>query len=221
MGDYWKVLSNNFPDYLSGFLTTCQVVGAAFLIAMVVGVTVGALRAAPSTFLNRIGFIYVEFFRNIPLLVLVYLVYDGINRAGIVSLDRFIAGAACLGLYTAAYVAESIRSGVFAVGQGQVEAGLSLGFTQREVLTKIVLPQAIRTVIPPIGNLVIAMTKNSAILGGSLLAINDLLLRTRQIYATNFKLYQTFLWATIGYLIITITMTVIVRKLETRLAIRR
>lgn len=221
MGDYWRVLSNNFPDYLSGFLTTCQVVGASLLIAIAVGVTVGALRAAPSKILNRIGFLYVEFFRNIPLLVLIYLIYDGVNRAGFVSLDRFIAGAACLGLYTAAYVAEAIRSGVFAVGKGQFEAGLSLGFTDREVLTKIVLPQAIRTVIPPIGNLVIAMTKNSAILGGSLLAINDILLETRRIYNNNFRLYETFLWATIGYLILTIAMTVVVRRLEHRLVIRR
>lgn len=221
MGDFWKVLQNNFPEYLSGFLTTCRVVGVSLLIALGVGILIGALRAAPNKWLNRIGLLYVEFFRNIPLLVLIYIVYDGVNRAGIVSVDAFIAGTLCLGLYTAAYIAEAVRSGVFAVGRGQVEAGLSLGFTQRETLTKIVLPQAIRTVIPPIGNLIIAMTKNSAILGGSLLAINDLLLRTRQIYNNNFKFYETFLWSTVGYLILTITATVIVRKLETKLAIKR
>lgn len=221
MGDYWRVLSNNFPDYLSGFLTTCRVVGASLLIALVVGVVIGALRAAPSKILNRVGFVYVEFFRNIPLLVLIFIVFDGINQAGFVSLGAFIAGAICLGLYTAAYVAEAIRSGVFAVGRGQFEAGLSLGFTERQVLGKIVLPQAIRTVIPPIGNLIIAMTKNSAILGGSILVMNDILHESRQIYNNNFKLYETYLWAMIGYLIITISMTVIVRKLETKLAIRR
>jgi putative glutamine transport system permease protein len=220
MGDYWSVLSNNFPEILSGFLMTCRIVAIAFLIAMGVGVFVGALRAAPSKLLNRIGLVYVEFFRNIPLLVLIYIVFYGVNQAGFLSLNRFVSGALCLGLYTAAYIAEAVRSGVFTVGKGQMDAGLSLGLTQRETLQKIVLPQAVRTVIPPIGNLIIAMTKNSAILGGAL-GVDDILHRTRQIYNDNFKFAETFLWATIAYLILTVSVTIIVRKLETRLAIRR
>ena len=220
MGELFDVLQNNFPDYVSGFLTTCRVVAVSFVIAMGVGLLVGAFRVAPVKWLNRLGGLYVEFFRNIPLLVLIYIVFDGLNRAGL-ALGPFIAGSLCLGLYTAAYVAEAVRSGVFAVGRGQFDAALSLGFTQRETLTKIVLPQAVRTVIPPLGNLIIAMTKNSAILGGSLLAINDLLLNSRRIYNNNFKFYETFIWAAVGYLLLTVTVTVIVRKLETRLAIKR
>ncbi|MGH2754907.1 MAG: amino acid ABC transporter permease [Actinomycetota bacterium] len=220
MTDVFRVLQNNFPEYFSGFLTTCRLVGVSFVIAMGVGLLVGALRVAPLKSLNRIGGLYVEFFRNIPLLVLIYIVFDGLNRAGL-PLGPFLAGTLCLGLYTAAYVAEAIRSGVFAVGRGQFDAALSLGFTQRETLTKIVLPQAVRTVIPPLGNLIIAMTKNSAILGGSLLAINDLLLNSRRIYNNNFRFFETFVWAAIGYLILTVTVTIIVRKLETRLVIKR
>jgi aspartate/glutamate/glutamine transport system permease protein len=220
VGEFLDVLSNNFDNFLSGFLTTCRVVVVSFFIAMGVGLLVGAFRVAPSKALNRLGGIYVEFFRNIPLLVLIYIVFDGLNRAGL-PLGPFVAGTLCLGLYTAAYVAEAVRSGVFAVGRGQFDASLALGFTQRETLTKIVLPQAVRTVIPPLGNLIIAMTKNSAILGGSLLAINDLLLESRRIYNSNFKFYETFLWAAVGYLILTVTVTVIVRKLETRLVIKR
>jgi aspartate/glutamate/glutamine transport system permease protein len=220
VGELFDVLKNNFPDYVSGFLTTCRVVAVSFVIAMGVGLLVGAFRVAPLKWLNRLGGLYVEFFRNIPLLVLIYIVFDGLNRAGL-ALGPFVAGSLCLGLYTAAYVAEAVRSGVFAVGRGQFDAALSLGFTQRETLTKIVLPQAVRTVIPPLGNLIIAMTKNSAILGGSLLAINDLLLNSRRIYNSNFKFYETFIWAAVGYLLLTVTVTVIVRKLETRLAIKR
>lgn len=219
MGDLWSVLENNFPDYSSGFLMTCRLVAVSFVIAMGVGVFVGALRAYPNKWLNRLGLLYVETFRNIPLLVLIYIVFDGLNRSGL-NINAFTAGVLCLGLYTAAYIAEAVRSGVFTVGKGQVEAALSLGFTQRDAMTKIVLPQAIRTVIPPIGNLIIAMIKNSAILGGSLLALNDLLLRTRQIYNNNFKI-ETLIWSTIGYLILTITATIAVRRLETRLVIKR
>lgn len=220
MGDLLSILTRNFDSFSSGFLTTCRLVFVSFAIAMVVGTLIGGLRAAPSKALNRIGAIYVEFFRNIPLLVLIYIAYDGLARAGL-RLSAFVAGTMCLGLYTAAYVAESIRSGVFAVGKGQFDAALSLGFTQGETLRKIVLPQAIRTVIPPLGNLTIAMIKNSAILGGSLLAINDLLLNGRLIANNNARYVQTFFWAAVGYLILTGAATVAVRVLEKRLVIKR
>ncbi|MBA2725485.1 MAG: amino acid ABC transporter permease [Actinobacteria bacterium] len=220
MGDLLSILTRNFDSFSSGFLTTCRLVVVSFTIAMVVGTVIGGLRAAPSKALNRIGAIYVEFFRNIPLLVLIYIAYDGLARAGL-RLSAFVAGTLCLGLYTAAYVAESIRSGVFAIGKGQFDAALSLGFTQGETLRKIVLPQAIRTVIPPLGGLTIAMIKNSAILGGSLLAINDLLLNGRLVANNNARYVQTFFWAAVGYLILTGAATIAVRVLEKRLLIKR
>lgn len=220
MADLWSILTRNFDSFSAGFLTTCRLVVVSFAIAMAVGTLIGGLRAAPSKVLNRIGAVYVEFFRNIPLLVLIYIAYDGLARAGL-RLSAFVAGTLCLGLYTGAYVAESIRSGVFAVGKGQFDAALSLGFTQGETLRKIVLPQAIRTVIPPLGNLTIAMIKNSAILGGSLLAINDLLLNGRLIANNNARYVQTFFWAAVGYLILTGAATVGVRVLEKRLVIKR
>ena len=220
MADLFAILTRNFDSFSAGFLTTCRLVFVSFAIAMVVGTLIGGLRAAPSKALNRIGAIYVEFFRNIPLLVLIYIAYDGMARAGL-RLSAFVAGTLCLGLYTAAYVAESIRSGVFAVGKGQFDAARSLGFTEGETLRKIVLPQAIRTVIPPLGNLTIAMIKNSAILGGSLLAINDLLLNGRLIANNNSRYVQTFFWAAVGYLILTGAATIAVRILEKRLVIKR
>ena len=94
--------------------------------------------------------IYVETFRNIPLLVLLFISFAGLRRAG-VDIAPWTAGIASLGLYTAAYVAEALRSGVFAVSRGQREAALSLGFSEAETLRRIVLPQAFRTVIPPLG----------------------------------------------------------------------
>ena len=138
---------------------------------MVVGTLVAGFRVAPSKALNRIGGIYVECFRNIPLLILLFIIFYGLPAE--LHIDELLAGTIGLGLYTAAYVAETIRSGVFAVGQGQLEASLSLGFTYGQSLRRIVLPQAIRTVIPPLGSLTIAMIKNSAIVGGGL-ALADL-----------------------------------------------
>ena len=102
-------------------------------------------------------------------------------------INAWTAGIASLGLYTAAYVAEVLRSGVFSVGKGQIEASLSLGFTYAATLRRIVLPQAFRTVISPLGSLTIAMIKNSAIVGVSLLALPDLLKQARIVQARTFE----------------------------------
>ncbi len=220
MSELWGVLTGHFPEFASGFWITCRLVAVSFIVAMVVGTIVAAFRVMPVRLLRAIGTTYVEVFRNIPLLVLIFIFFAGLRRAGI-DINRWVAGTASLGLYTAAYVAESIRSGVFAVGKGQIEASLSLGFTYPQTLRRIVIPQAVRTVIPPLGNLIIAMIKNSAIIGVSLLALRDLLKEARIINSNTFQTNEVFFWAAVGYLLLTVTATFIVRYLESRLAIRR
>jgi aspartate/glutamate/glutamine transport system permease protein len=187
---------------------------------MGVGTLVAALRVAPNPWLQRVGGLYVEFFRNIPLLVLLFISFPGLRRAG-VEITAFTAGVASLGLYTASYVAEALRSGVFSVGKGQIEASLTLGFTYAETLRRIVLPQAFRTVISPLGSLTIAMIKNSAIIGVSLLALPDLLKQARIVQSRTFQTDETFFWAAVGYLILTGAVTLVIRNLERRFAIRR
>ena len=213
-------LTDNLGELSSGFWVTIRLVAISFLIAMAVGTAVAALRIAPSRWLQRLGGVYVEFFRNIPLLVLLFITFPGFRRAGI-EIDAWTAGVAALGLYTAAYVAEVLRSGVFSVGKGQIEAALSLGLTYAQTLRRVVLPQAFRTVISPMGSLMIAMVKNSAIIGVSILALDDLLKSARIIQSRNFQTVETFFWAAVGYLLITVAITVLIRRLELRYEIRR
>ena len=221
MADFWSVLKSGFPELASGFLVTLQLVAISFVVAVVVGTLVAALRTAPVKPLNWLGTVYVEAFRNVPLLVLLFISFAGFARGGF-PIPPLAAATASLGLYTAAYVAEAIRSGVFAVGKGQIDAALSLGLSYRRTLAKVVIPQAVRTVIPPLGNLTIAMIKNSAIIGASLVTIRpDLLKAARIIQNDTFKTTETFFWAGMGYLVLTLTATVAVRRLESRLAIRR
>jgi His/Glu/Gln/Arg/opine family amino acid ABC transporter permease subunit len=220
MGDLWRVLTDHSSEFASGFWVTVRIVTISFLIAMVVGTFVAALRIAPSPWLQRLGGVYVEVFRNVPLLVLLFISFAGLRRAG-VAISPWVAGTASLGLYTGAYVAEALRSGVFAVGKGQIDAGLSLGMTYPAVLRRIVLPQAVRTVISPLGSLTIAMIKNSAIIGVSLLAIPDLLKQARIIQTRTFQTDETFFWAAVGYLLLTGAVTLVIRDLERRYAIRR
>ena len=220
MAELWEVLTEHFPEFSSGFWVTVRLVAIAFVIAMVVGTLVAALRIAPAKPANWVGAAFVEAFRNTPLLVLLFISFAGLRRAG-VPIDAWVAGTASLGLYTAAYVAEALRSGVFAVGKGQIEASLSLGLDYPRTMRYIILPQAFRTVIPHLGSLTIAMIKNSAIVGVSLLALPDLLKEARIVQSRTFATDEAFFWAAVGYLILTLAATFAVRRLETRYAIHR
>ena len=220
MGDLISVLTDNLDEWLSGFWVTVRIVGVAFVIAMVVGTLVAALRIAPNTLLQRLGGVYVETFRNVPLLVLLFISFAGLRRAGL-PVGPWQAGIASLGLYTAAYVAEVLRSGVFSVNKGQIEAARSLGYTYIQTLRRVVFPQAFRTVISPLGSLIIAMIKNSAIIGVSLIALDDLLKTARVIASRGFQTDEAFFWAAVGYLMLTGLATVTIRFLEKRYAIHR
>jgi His/Glu/Gln/Arg/opine family amino acid ABC transporter permease subunit len=220
MSELWGVLEEHLPEFASGLFVSFRLVAISFVIAMIVGTLVAAMRVAPVRWLNRAGGIYVETFRNIPLLVLLFIAFAGLRRAG-VPISPWVAGTASLGLYTAAYIAEALRSGVFAVGRGQIDAALSLGLTYPQAMRRIVLPQAFRTVIPAIGSLVIAMIKNSAIVGASLVALPDLLKEAREVQTITFQTNEVFFWAAVGYLVLTLTTTLAFRYLERRFAIRR
>jgi len=220
MGDLISVLTDNSDEFLSGFWVTVRLVVFSFVIAMVVGTLVAALRIAPSKALQRLGGVYVETFRNTPLLVLLFISFAGFRRAGL-DINAWVAGIGSLGLYTAAYVAEALRSGVFSVSKGQIEAGLSLGYTYAQTLRRVVFPQAFRTVISPLGSLIIAMIKNSAIIGVSLLALPDLLKQARIVNSNTFQTTESFFWAAVGYMLLTVAVTALFRALESRYAVRR
>jgi aspartate/glutamate/glutamine transport system permease protein len=220
VAELWNVLDESLPELSSGFWVTIRLVAASAVIAMVVGTAVAALRIAPVRPLNWVGAVYVEVFRNTPLLVLLFISFAGVRRAG-VPIDAWVAGTGSLGLYTSAYVAEALRSGVFAVSKGQIEASLSLGLDHWRTARYVILPQAVRTVIPHLGSLTIAMIKNSAIVGVSLLALPDLLKEARIVQSRTFETNETFFWAAVGYLILTGLTTFAVRRLEARYAIHR
>jgi His/Glu/Gln/Arg/opine family amino acid ABC transporter permease subunit len=214
------LLTENLDDFASGLWVTTRLVGASFVVALVMGTVVAALRVSPSVALARLGGVYVEIFRNIPLLVLLFIAFAGVRRGGI-DITAWTAGILSLGVYTSAYVAEALRSGVAAVSRGQVEASLSLGFTSAQALRRVVLPQAFRTVIAPLGSITIAMVKNSAIVGASLLALPDLLKEARIVNSATFQTTESFFWAAVGYMLLTVTVTIVFRALEARFAVRR
>lgn len=202
----------------AGYGRTVLLVAAAFVGSIAVGTVVALLRLAPLPLVPGLARAEVELFRNTPLLIQMQLFWLGLGSIGI-RLSPFIAAAAALTLYTGAYVTEAVRSGVATVGAGQLEAARSLGLTFVGSMRYIVLPQAFRTVVPPLGNLFIAMIKNSAI--ASAIAYAELLYVSEVLDGRTFRTFEIFTGVLIGYLSLTLPSGVIVRRLERRLEIRR
>jgi putative glutamine transport system permease protein len=214
----WNVLADNAGALLWGLVTTIQISALALVIALALGIVVAVLRAAPARPLRALGTAYVEFFRNIPLLVQIFFLFFALPSAGIV-VPAFWCGVLALGIYTAAFVAEAIRSGISAVAPGQLEAALSSGLSYAAAMRFVVLPQAVRLTIPPLGNTVLNMIKNSSLV--SAISIADILGTANLIGAHTFAYTPMFVAAGILYLAITIPAAYAINSLERRLQLVR
>jgi putative glutamine transport system permease protein len=211
----WSVLGENAGALAQGLLITLEVSALALMLALALGVIVATLRAAPSPVLRRIGTAYVEFLRNIPLLVQLFFLFFALPSIGI-RLDAFLCGVLALGVYTSAFVAEAIRSGIAAVPSGQLEAGLSSGMGYATTMRLIVLPQAIAKTIPPLGNTTLNLIKNSSLV--STVSVLDVLGTANLLGARSFQYVPMFVGAAICYLILTLPTAFAVNLLEKRYA---
>lgn len=157
-----EALSENFGLVLSGFGETLKLLVASGALALVVGTLVAVARVSPVPVLRGVGIGYVTIFRNTPLLVLILLTYYGLPEVGI-DFGFFVMITLAMGLYTAAFVTEAIRSGINGIGLGQAEAARSIGMPFSLTMTQVVLPQAFRLTVPPLASVFIALTKNTSL----------------------------------------------------------
>lgn len=157
-----EALSENFDLVLSGFGETLKLLVASGALALVVGTLVAVARVSPVPVLRGVGIGYVTIFRNTPLLVLILLTYYGLPEVGI-DFGFFVMITLAMGLYTAAFVTEAIRSGINGIGLGQAEAARSIGMPFSLTMTQVVLPQAFRLTVPPLASVFIALTKNTSL----------------------------------------------------------
>jgi len=215
---HWDVLVENAGALASGLLVTLAVSACAFVLATVVGLAVATLRATQSTGLRAIGTAYVELIRNVPLIVQIFFLFFALPSVGI-RLPAFLCGVLGLGVYTAAFVAEAIRSGIAAVPRGQLEAATASGLTYVGAMRHVVLPQATRLAIPPLANTTLNMIKNSSLV--SAISIADILGVANLIGARTFAYVPMFVGAGIAYLIITLPGGALAAYLERRYAVPR
>ena len=210
---------DNFELLKDAFLTTLSLSLLAGVLAVVLGTLLAAMRVSPITPLRGLSTFYVETFRNTPLTVVFFFMIFGLPQIDFV-IGFFPGAVLSVGLYTAAFVCEAIRSGINAVSPGQAEAARAIGLTFGQSLREIVLPQAFRTVIPPLGSVLIAMVKNTSIAAGfSVTELSSTL--PRLVNADAGDLLLVLLGVVVGYMLITLPMAYAVHRLERRVAILR
>ncbi|MBT2395164.1 amino acid ABC transporter permease [Streptomyces sp. ISL-100] len=212
------VLTENFSLYGKGFLGTVELTVYASLLALALGFIMASFRVAPVGSLRVLGAVWVTLLRNTPLTLLFFAVLLGLPRFGLV-LPFQLFSVLALGCYTSAFICEALRSGINTVPLGQGEAARSLGMTFRQSLGAVVLPQAFRSVIPPIGSTLIALAKNSAIAGA--FSVTELLGTYKTLNELGYSIIWTFVWIAVGYLIITLSISALFNALEQRWGVAR
>lgn len=198
-------------DFVSGFKYTIYASLLALVFSLIIGTIMAILQLSHNRIIRSLAKAYVAFFRNIPLLIIVMFFYV-VAPMYFYSFDGFQAGTIGLTIYTSAFIAETVRSGIQTVPKGQMEAGLSSGFSYSETMRYIVLPQAFKIVVPPLGNQFINLIKNSSIL--AMVAGLDLMYQGDLIASTTFNTFDTYIIVGLFYLVLTLPLSYLMNYID-------
>ncbi|WP_405773328.1 amino acid ABC transporter permease [Streptomyces sp. NBC_01538] len=214
-----NVLLDHLTEFREGFIGTLLLTIASGLLAMLLGVIIAGFRVSPVPPLRLLGTVWVTLFRNTPLTLLFLVAWFVVPVIFVPGLSPWTKALLALSFYTSAFICEAVRSGINTVPVGQAEAARSLGMTFTQTLRLIVLPQATRTVIPPLSSIFIALTKNSAIAGA--FSVTELFGVQKLLSDQGFAIAWIFLWVALGYLVITFSISGLFRLVERRLGVAR
>ena len=208
-GRYWPII-RFIPD---GIFATFQVTVLSIVFALFLGLLTGLGRISRVKIVNRIATVYVEVIRGIPLLVQLFYIYFALGKW--LHLPALVAAVTAMTICYGAYLGEIFRAGIQAVPKGQMEAALALGMSRWQAMRRIILPQTIKIVLPPVGNEFIALLKDSSLV--SILAVSDLLRRGREYASKTFYYFETFTVVALVYLVLTLFFSKLVSLMEERL----
>lgn len=212
--DLWEAAHE---ELLAAALATLQLALGALLIGLLVGLLIALARLSKNRKLSRFAVFYIEVFRGTPALVQLFIVYFSLTAIGI-QFSSYNAAVIGLGLNAAAYLAEIYRAGLEAVPKGQVEAAKAIGMPKGQVLRFVLLPQAIRIVLAPIGNVAISLLKDTSV--ASLIAAPDLMLRAQDLSAVYFMPLEIYVLVGGMYFVMCYPLSLGVRLLERKTANR-
>lgn len=212
---------------LNGVGWTLALAACAWVIALVLGSVIGTLRTTDRTWVVRLGNAWVELFRNIPLLVQMFLWYFVVPefvpplKNWMISTDpiyaQFLAAVLCLGLFTSARVAEQVRAGIQSLPRGQRYAGLAMGLTQTQTYRYVLLPMAFRIIIPPLTSETMNLIKNTSI--ALTIGLAELTFRSREMGELTFQFFAAFSAATVVYIVIAMSANRVMAFIEARVAV--
>ncbi|GAA2631289.1 amino acid ABC transporter permease [Dactylosporangium fulvum] len=218
MGSFWHVLTDNWDVIGPHFLSTIELFVIAAVSSLVLGTLLTAMRVSPIPALRAFGTSYVQLLRNTPLTLVFALLVFAVPKLN-VTFDYFTGACIALTAYTSAFVCEVLRSGINTVPVGQAEAARALGMTFGQVLGSVVLPQAFRSIVPPMMSVLIAMLKNTTVAAGFSVAEAGAI--RAYLAERGENQIQVLLWIAIGFLIIIAPLVYLQRRLERRWKVAR
>ncbi len=224
---YQEAFTRIFPVPLrlvDGIMMTFYLTLGSFIVATFLGLFIGLARVSKNTAISNVAALYIEFIRGIPMLVFIFAVAlvlvpdfaDLINQPSR-AIPMAVRGGIALSLFYAAFIAEVFRAGIQSVPRDQSQAGTALGLTDHQVMRKIILPQAVRNMLPALGNDLIALMKDTSLV--SVLAVRELTQMARLYSGTSFRFRESFFVLMVIYVVLTLGLSLLLRWYERRMAI--
>ncbi|BDH60685.1 hypothetical protein MTP04_08150 [Lysinibacillus sp. PLM2] len=207
---HWKVIPQNMGLFLEGVVLTLEISALALLLSIPIGIVAGLCRVSKNKLVQFFAACYVEIIRGIPLLVLLFWIFFVLGR--FLNLGAYWSAILGLAFFSGAFVAEIVRAGIQAVPKGQMEAARSSGMTYGQAMRLIILPQAFRKVLPPMASQFIILIKDSSLV--SVISVVDLTLIGKNLVASTFRSLEVWTFIALLYLIITFTLSQIIRYFE-------
>ncbi len=211
----WNIVIEKFPIFIPAAFETIKITVAAVIVGLVIGILAAMCRISKFKVLYYPVTLYINIIRGTPILLQLFIVYYGLS--GFIKLDPYPSAIIAFGIHNGAYIAEIFRGAIKSIDRGQTEAARSLGMSKFKAMYRIILPQALKRAIPPLGNQLIIATKDSSL--ASAITVRELLLKSQQMGSSTFRFMEYFLIAGIYYLIITTILSFFVNKLERKLAV--
>ncbi|WP_392486418.1 amino acid ABC transporter permease [Haloimpatiens sp. FM7315] len=210
----FSFLSKYYLFFLQGVKYTIILALFTVIFGFILGLVLSIMRLSSSKILRAFATCYVEFIRGTPLLVQLYIVYFGLPNLGI-NLPDMLAGIVALSINSSAYISEIIRAGIQAVDKGQMEAARSLGMPSNVAMKLIIIPQAIKNILPALGNEFIVVIKESST--ASIIGIHELMYNADTVRGNIFKPFEPLIVAAVMYFILTFSLSKLIGKFERRL----
>lgn len=212
----WDILAEYAPFFVQGTLLTIGLSIASILIGCVLGLFIGLGKLVRNKWISFPFNCYITFFRGTPLMVQILLVHFGVIPPILGTTNAVVAAIAALSLNSAAYVAEIFRAGIQSIDRGQMEAARSLGMNHGQAMRLVILPQAFKRMIPPLGNEFIVLIKDSSL--AALIAAPELMYWGQAMQGQYLRAWEPYITAALIYLVLTFSLSLLLSRLERRLA---